>query len=176
MKAIDFEDLIPIGVISKSIGYKMAVRIEPHDGFDATWSSLKKCLIKVHGVWAPFFIKSKTMHVDYIDVLFEDVFHEQDIRNIAHQEVFIQSSERSDHDTIEEEGELEDWISFKIIDTIAGEIGEITSIEELPGQVMAMVQYQEKIISIPLVEELILDIDLEKKAILMNLPIGILDL
>jgi 16S rRNA processing protein RimM len=176
MESLDFNALVPIGTIGKSIGYKLAVRIDPYPDFDSTWKSIDKCLIKVSGIWAPFFIKSKIHHKDFIEVQFEDIANDQDVKAILHQEVFVKPRDISGDDQNEEQGDLEDWISFTIIDNEAGVIGEIKGVEELPGQIMAMVLHGDKKVAVPLTEDLILDIDVEKKTILMNLPIGLLDL
>lgn len=176
MQSLDFNALVPIGTIGKSIGYKLAVRIDPYPDFDSTWKNIDKCLIKVSGIWAPFFIKSKVHHKDFIEVQFEDISTDQDVKDILHQEIFVKARDISGDDQSEEQGGLEDWISFTIIDNEAGEIGEIKEVEELPGQIMAMVQYGSKKVAVPLTEDLILDIDVEKRTIMMNLPIGLLDL
>ena len=52
----------------------------------------------------------------------------------------------------------------------------IEELKILPGQELAVVTYKEKKISIPLVEDLIYDLDLETQTIRMNLPDGLLDL
>lgn len=168
------DDLIPIGVVAKGVGYKLAVRVEPYPGFDITWNELKKCLIKTQGILAPYFIKSKTRNSDFLDIIFEDIKVDQDIKDIAHQEIFIHTINRSSLDTPEEADDINEWIGFTIKDTKEGNIGLIETIEELPGQILAGVHFQDRMIQIPLVEDLILDIDLEHKIISMDLPEGIL--
>ncbi|MEO5583093.1 MAG: hypothetical protein ABIR66_10395, partial [Saprospiraceae bacterium] len=81
---------------------------------------------------------------------------------------------RSSLDTPEEAGDINEWIGFSINDNKEGNIGLIESIEELPGQILAGVIFQDRAIQIPLAEELILDIDLDNKIIFMDLPEGIL--
>ena len=64
---------------------------------------------------------------------------------------------------------------FTILDGVQ-KIGEILSIQELPHQLLATVDFNGKEIFIPIVEQLITEIDPEAKTIDMNLPDGILDL
>ncbi|MEP7324249.1 MAG: hypothetical protein ABI761_20125 [Saprospiraceae bacterium] len=174
MSVTSTDDLIPIGVIARGVGYKLAIRVDPYPGFESTWSELKKCLIKTQGILAPYFIKSKTKNSDFLDIIFEDIKEDQDIKDIAHQEIFIHTINRSSRDIPEEEGDVNEWIGFSIKDNKEGDIGLIESIEELPGQILAGLHFQDRMIQIPLAEDLILDIDLENKIILMDLPEGIL--
>jgi 16S rRNA processing protein RimM len=176
MKSLDFSTLVPIGTIGKSIGYKLALRIDPYPDFVTTWKTVGQCLIKVSGIWAPFFIKSKVHHKDFIEVQFEDIYDDQEVKKILHEEIFVRPQDISEDDQNEEQGGLEDWVSFTILDNEQGMIGVIQEVEELPGQIMAMVLYGDKKVAVPLTEDLILEIDVEKKTILMNLPIGLLDL
>lgn len=55
-------------------------------------------------------------------------------------------------------------------------IGSIESIEYMPQQIIAWVNYHSKLIAIPLAEGLIHETDHKSKTLYMNLPQGILDL
>ena len=56
------------------------------------------------------------------------------------------------------------------------QIGRIRSIEEYPAHDMAIVQYGDKEILIPMVDEFFVDFIIEKKELVLRLPDGILDL
>lgn len=169
------EDLVPIGQVAKTIGYKGNVLVDAYPGYEQSWSALTKCLIKVEGVWAPFFVISSQRHADLLDILFADLQDDKAARTIVQQEIFINA-----HQIAAEDGELEmedsEWVGFVVMDTEIGQIGTIQAIRELPGQDLAIVSYLDKSISIPLAEELIVEIDLEKKVVVLNLPHGLLDL
>jgi len=61
-------------------------------------------------------------------------------------------------------------------DKTHGVLGEIKEIIEYPQQEMAAIIIKEKEVLIPLNEQLILEIDEEKKLISMDLPEGLLNL
>lgn len=65
---------------------------------------------------------------------------------------------------------------FSIVDEAAGSVGIIEEVLELPQQVMAVVQYQDREVLIPLTDELITDVDAESGTLYMSLPEGLLDL
>lgn len=71
--------------------------------------------------------------------------------------------------------ELEEWESLEgyfIIDHLAGEIGVITEIMEMPHQDLAKVQYQGRAVLIPIHEDLVTNVDETDKKIYMQLPEG----
>ena len=55
-------------------------------------------------------------------------------------------------------------------------IGKIIDLQELPQQLMATVQYNEKEVFVPIHDSLVLSIDQDVKKIFMELPDGILEL
>ncbi len=168
-------DFVPIGKVAKTVGYKGAVLIETYDEYEKTWASLTKCLIKVQDIWAPFFIKSISAHAGLLEVLFEDLADDKAARVIIHQEIFVAldtiSLDEDDPSIIDSE-----WVGFTISDSELGVLGMIVQVKELPGQDLALVEYNGKMVSIPLAEELMLHIDLDKKEVVLNLPLGLLDL
>lgn len=66
-------------------------------------------------------------------------------------------------------------IGFMVSDVEKGEIGQIDTIYNLPQNDLLVIKHQEKEILIPLKKELIKNFDREKKAILMQLPEGLLE-
>lgn len=65
---------------------------------------------------------------------------------------------------------------FKLIDAEEHPIGEVTDVIEMPGHWMLEINYQEKEVLIPLVEDHIIHIDKEKQLLQMHITEGLLDL
>lgn len=172
----EFEaQLTPIGRVIKTVGYKGALIIEAFEGYDAVCENLDKCLIKVNGIWAPFFVTEIKEHGADLEVLLEDI-DEKTAKQLTFQEVYVMSKDLPEPDETEEDDALDSWFGFTIVDSQWGIIGVIEELKILPGQELAVVTYKGKHISIPLVEDLIYDLDLENQTIRMNLPEGLLDL
>lgn len=72
---------------------------------------------------------------------------------------------------------MSEWIGFKVIDHHSGkEFGTITDYIDMPGQTTVIVELQGKEIYLPLHEDLIMDMDPERKVVVMDLPEGLEDL
>ena len=172
----EFESqLTAIGRVIKTVGYKGALIIESFNGYDAVCENLDKCLIRVNGIWAPFFVLEIKDHGADLEVLLEDI-DEKTAKQLTFQEIYLMTKDLPELEEDEDDDELDGWLGFTIIDDHWGIIGVIEELKILPGQELAVVTYKEKKISIPLVEDLIYDLDLETQTIRMNLPDGLLDL
>ncbi|MEP7266110.1 MAG: hypothetical protein ABI844_00690 [Saprospiraceae bacterium] len=169
-------DLIPIGKVIKTISYKGEILVESYAGFDSTWEELVKCIIKVKGIWAPFFIESKSDSKNHEVLLkFKEYGDDKSAREIMLEEIFVFNSEIKGNEFLQED-DIHDWIGFLVKDEEYGEIGLVQGVEELPGQDLLQITFQGRIVSIPLVEELIVELDPEHKIVVVNLPAGLLDL
>ncbi len=66
--------------------------------------------------------------------------------------------------------------NYTLIDQEKGTIGTIDNVIEMPQQSLAVVQYAEKEVLIPLNDQLIVQIDPKAKSLIMDLPEGLLEL
>lgn len=171
------DQLIPVGSILKTVGYQGALLIDTYPDFDLTWDHMDQCLIRVDGVWAPFFIVSKEHKQDGLLVLFEDLGDNKLAKSLIHEEIFVLKTQVIiGQDNTEDKDEIEGWLGFTIYDIDTSFSGVIEELEELPSQLLAHVTYEGKRIVIPLADELIIELDPEKKTVKMDLPQGLLDL
>jgi 16S rRNA processing protein RimM len=65
---------------------------------------------------------------------------------------------------------------YKMMDDLLGELGDIQSVEAYPQQEIAIVNYQNKEVLIPLNEFVISDIDNDNQIVNVSLPEGLLDI
>ena len=69
------------------------------------------------------------------------------------------------------------WEGWTVVDAVVGEIGPVLGIVERPGQDLLEIGRQEApSVLVPLVDELVLGIDVHSKTIRVELPKGLLDL
>ena len=75
-------------------------------------------------------------------------------------------------------GEGEELHAWQVHDEECGHVGRVLDIQEMPGQVMMVVETlpDKKEVLIPLVEDFIVDVDEASRIILMSLPQGLLEL
>ncbi len=74
-----------------------------------------------------------------------------------------------------EESELS-FIGFEVIDKHLGTIGKVEDVQEMPKQLMLLVNYKDEMRYIPLVDDFIDFISTEEKEIWLTLPSGLLDI
>ena len=79
-----------------------------------------------------------------------------------------------DEDT--DELPLDYFIGFTITEENDGVIGEIIDVDYSTENLLFIVSHNNEQVFIPATDDFIIDIDLEKKSLTMNLPLGILDI
>lgn len=72
---------------------------------------------------------------------------------------------------------MAEWIGFMVVDQHTGkQFGEIVDYIDMPGQTTVILERDGKEIYVPLHEDLIVDMDSERKVVVMDLPEGLEDL
>jgi len=169
--------LVAIGLILKTVGYQGGLLIDTYPEYGSTWNLIHKCLIRVDGVWAPFFIVSKEIKSEGLLVLFEDLQDNKLAKSLIHQEIFILNSQLTiEIPPADEQDEINAWTGYTIYDIHTDFAAIIDRVEELPSQLLAFVTYKGKSIVLPLAEELIVELDPDNKSMKMDLPSGLLEL
>jgi 16S rRNA processing protein RimM len=62
------------------------------------------------------------------------------------------------------------------VDNTVGLIGEVKEVIEMPNYELAKVSYQNRIVMIPIHEDLVEEVNEEEKKIIMNLPEGFFEI
>ena len=104
----------------------------------------------------------------------EEIDDPESASNFSSKEIFLKESDITSS-TFIDQNDKQNLVGF----TIWSEnlvIGAIESIELFPQQVMAVVSYQNKSIFVPLVDQLIVEIDDDSKIVRMELPDGFLEI
>lgn len=105
----------------------------------------------------------------------EEVSGRSEADKLQHQDLFMQA------DIAEEYFDLSDYsldvlVGFQLFDQNEQAIGPVTDVIEMPHQDLIQVNYQEREVLIPLIEEHILHIDQKKKTIQVFVADGLLEL
>ena len=67
-------------------------------------------------------------------------------------------------------------IGFQVIDSLQNPIGKIIGVNDASSQVLLEVEYNDRQVLIPLVDELIQLLDKKQKQLYLSIPEGLLDL
>lgn len=165
------EDVYRIGQIGKPHGVKGELSFHFEDDvFDRTDADY--LILEVDGILVPFFFEEYRFRTDVTAYIkFCDVDTEVQARELTGSKVFFPRS------VAHQDGTCRSWaqlLGFSLIDATTGhQIGVIQSIDNTTLNVLFELEGGKLI---PANEELITDIDGEKRQIFITLPEGLLDL
>ena len=169
------EDVYPIGTIQKTHGLKGEVVFNfTDDIFDTT--DAEYLLIEVDGIFVPFFIKDYRFRSDFSALIqFDDIDSADQAKQIVGCTVFFEKSKVQEAG--EEEVSLNYFIGFGMQDADSHLIGTVSGIDDNTENWLFIVERPDgKEVLVPAHEELIIDIDHDKKMLTMQLPDGLLAL
>lgn len=166
------DNVYKIGKLGKAHGVKGEVTMQVDDDvFDRV--DAEYMFLMLDGIIVPFFIEEYRFKSDDVALVkFEGVDSQERARELTGTEVFF-PRELAETD---EEGELSyaQLVGFTLVDDASGKaVGEIAFIDE---QTMNIMFELTDGTLIPASEELITDIDTEKKTITLDIPEGLLEI
>lgn len=177
---IESRDITAIGKFQKTHALKgeLNALLDIDPGYVEDGNAL---IMDVDGIYVPFFatgVRPKGTN-SYL-VKLDGIDSEEEARQFVNKEIYAVKKNVADYldldeDEIADEDEL---IGYMIIDEETGkEIGEIEDIDDSTQNLLFVVKSEDgEVIFIPAVDEFIMEIDEDRKVIIMNLPAGLLDL
>ena len=146
-------------------------------GFEKDISKAKAIFIRVKGQPVPYFIESLEFEKELAYIKFEEFNGPEEIKLLNGSDLLLRDIDIKLKKKKQIKGfSLTDIEEFLISDKTSGKTARIISIEQFPQQLMAEVAIGESKVFIPLIENFITDINIDKKLIKMTLPEGIFDL
>jgi 16S rRNA processing protein RimM len=125
------------------------------------------------GSYIPFFVATvKAANDEEYIVTLEDVTVVEAAKKLIGKHVYVKedilSATAADTPLL--------WIGFNLVDKEKGSLGPIEDVMQAGPQWLARLTYEGKEVLIPLIEQMILDVNIRNKYIRMDLPDGLLDL
>lgn len=167
------EEVFHIGRLGKPHGIKGEITFMfTDDVFDRV--DAEYLIIEVDGILVPFFIDEYRFKSNETALMvFDGITTVEQARELTNCEVYFPRS-LSDHS--EDEMTWEEFVGYQIADLHEGSIGKIVDVDDATENVLFSVDYKGNTILLPAAEELIVDIDHQKRIITTELPEGLLDL
>lgn len=167
------EEVFHIGRLGKPHGIKGEITFMfTDDVFDRV--DAEYLIIEVDGILVPFFIDEYRFKSNETALMvFDGITTVEQARELTNCEVYFPRS-LSDHS--EDEMTWEEFVGYQITDLHEGSIGKIVDVDDATENVLFSVDYKGNTILLPAAEELIVDIDHQKRIITTELPEGLLDL
>ncbi len=171
------EKTILIGSTKKPHGLKGELKLYVEERYVEDLMNAEILMIDIKGRPTPFFIEDIRFGNNII-AKFEDVNTPEAAMSIANKEMSLRESDLIPDDEREIEIETmpyEHCIGYTIVND-GEKVGIIDNIVEYPQQEMAILNYKNKEVLIPLNQHFIKKVDDKNKVIEMILPEGLLDL
>ena len=169
------EDCFFLGTVVAKYSFKGELLIKLDTDDPKAYLSLQSFLIEQESKLIPCFTTKVRLHKSQLlRVSLEDVKSEKQADLMIGKSVYL---------PLDELPKLEDnqfyfheIIGYKVIDSMQGQIGTITGVNDTSSQVLLEVEYNGRQILIPLVDELIQQLDKQQKQLYLSIPEGLLDL
>ena len=168
------DELIKIGRFNKPHGLRGELSFTfTDDIFDRTDCPYIIC--QLDGIFVPLFIEEYRFRNDSsVLIKLEDISSEEKARRFVNKDVFFPKKYLNEEEV--EEAPADYFIGFHITDTVHGELGSVTGINDSTPNILFIVDQREKEVLIPANEDLIVEIDEKNKIIRMDIPEGLLQL
>jgi len=169
------DKLVSVGYTKKTHGAQGELKITLKDEYFDDFVNADVVFMNVQGKPLPFFIENLR---DAGDILLkiEEVDSPAEAKQLTSKELFLREK---DIKLFKQESGLTTFdklAGFNLHDEQLGLIGKIVSVESLPQQYLAVVEYKGNEIFVPLHASLIVVIHEKEQRITLRLPEGLLDL
>jgi 16S rRNA processing protein RimM len=166
-------DLVFLGTIYRSHGLKGFFKINVHTAGIPALEKDEPVFIQLQGGPVPFFVEecSQASH-DILLMKIEDVDTIEEADKLVGTEIFIESKKFDGIETDANEG----LVGYAVTDHEKGVIGKVAGVMETAQHPILEVEFEEKVILIPWVKEIVKEIDDKAKTIQVETPDGLIDL
>ena len=170
------QEFVSIGKIVKAHGIKGAVKCLAEESYLPDLANTAAIFIEENGKKLPYFLEEVQIGNAVILTL-EELGTKEEANRLRGKEVFLRESDLLPiENRILETLEYAKYEGFELQDTELGIIGVIEEVIEMPQQEMAVINYKDKEVLIPMNEDFILEVLEEEKVLKVELPDGLLDL
>ena len=138
------------------------------------------CLVtEVDGIFVPFFVNTvRPKSVETVLLSIDGINTEQQAARLVNRDIYAL---KRDYDQQAEEADadgypLDYFIGFELQDSNGNRVGEIVDVDEQTENALFIVENDEQELMVPATDDLIVEFDVDKKVMVMDLPTGILDI
>lgn len=170
-------DFIEVGYTMKPHGLDGEIKVTVEEEFEDDFLETEVVLLELKGKNTPFFIESVRGTNQFI-VKFESVNSRDEALKIASKKLFLKAEDISEveEEITDEVSIFENTIGYNLFDIETNNQAIITDILYINDQEMAVVDFNNKEIFIPLIPQWVKEMNHNEKKIVMELPIGLFDL
>ena len=172
------DELIAIGRYNKPHGVAGEISATIYVDMD-TLQGLSCLVTDIDGIFVPFFVNAcRPKSQETVLLTIDGIDNEKEVSRLVNHDIYAlkrdyrQESLDSDADGFP----LDYFIGFELRDSDGQRVGEITDVDEQTENAIFIVDREGAELMVPATDELIVEFDLDKKVMVMDLPHGLLDL
>jgi 16S rRNA processing protein RimM len=167
-------EVYPIGKLFKPHGLSGEIVFAFRDDvFDRTNSPY--WVLEMNGILVPFFVESYRFRSDETALVrLEGIENESQAKELSNKEVYYPVKYADDEK--EDVDDLNSYVGFKVFEKSVGYLGEIEDIDDSTFNVLFKISDGKNEVLMPVAEEFVIGIDMDKREIQVDLPEGLLNL
>ena len=172
------EELIAIGHYNKPHGIAGELSATLDVDFDVLESLT--CLVSdIDGIFVPFFVNAcRPKSSETVLLTIDGIDSEQEASRLVNRDIYAlkrdynQASDDADADGYP----LDYFIGFELQDSDGTNVGEIIDVDEQTENAIFIIQNGDNQLMVPANDDLIVEFDIDKRVMVMDLPQGLIDL
>lgn len=175
---IQREELIAIGHFNKPHG--VAGEISATVDVDVDVLNSLSCLVSdIDGIYVPFFINAcRPKTAETVLLTIDGVDDEREVARLVNKDIYAL---KRDYNQASDEAEadgypLDYFIGFELQDSDGSRVGEITEVDEQTENAIFIIDRDGDELMVPASDDLIVEFDIDKRVMVMDLPDGLLDM
>lgn len=170
-----FEDCFFLGTVVGKYSFKGEVLLKLDTDEPALYQSLDSLFLEHHNGLIPYFLEKCVMHKPgLLRLRLEDVNSEEDADRIVKSKAYLPLTKLPK--LTGNAFYYHEVIGFTVSDKSLGVIGTITKVNEHTAQATFEVSAGDKTVLIPIVDDIIIQVNRDTKMILVETPPGLVDL
>ena len=167
------EDCFFLGTVVAKYSFKGEVLIKLDTDDPEAYLSLQSFLLENESHLIPYFTTKVQLHkCQLLRVSVEGIESEKQADIMIGKSVYLPLDQLPK--LADDQFYFHEIIGFEVIDPLQGPIGTITGVNDASSQVLLEVEYKKRQILIPLVDELIQQVDKKQKQLYLSIPEGLL--
>ena len=169
------ENCFYLGKIVKKYSFKGELLVKLDTDDPQQFIEMESVFVEQHNNLIPFFIEHSSLHKsELLRVKFEEVTSEADANALLGAALYLPLEALPK--LTGNQFYYHEIIGFKVTDTLFGEVGIITSVNDSTAQALFEIDRNGKEILIPINDQFILKVDRSKKIIHLDVPEGLIEL
>ena len=168
------QDCFLFGTIFKLHGYKGGVNIYNDNDIPLILNDIEFFYIEENNELIPYFsVSVRLKKKNVLLVQFEDVDSEKEALKILKKKVYLPNSFLPEGELLNQNKII---IGFNVLDKSLGNIGKVEFINDSTAQTLIIVKNGEKEFFIPFHDQFVVNIDMAKKNLEVNIPQELIDI